>query len=214
MDYRGWGLSSGKPDENGVIMDGMTVLEWVLKTANVDPSRVLLVAQSLGTGISMGVAAQYVELHPSQPLAGIVTIAAFTSLRGLVGGYRMGGVLPLLGPLAIVPKLRDYFIHRFLRAEFDSTRRMQQLATTTKGTDFSITFVHAKNDWEISYQHSRQLFHIACAGNEDISETQNTDRITRWIENGRIKHIETTWGGHNDIQKGDAVLKAVLSAWR
>jgi hypothetical protein len=162
----------------------------------------------------MGVATQYSDLHPSEPLAGIVTIAAFTSLRNLVGAYRMAGVIPLLGPLGCIPKLRDYFIHRFLRAEFDSAGRMRRLAVMTKGTNFTITLVHAVDDWEISYLHSKELFDIACAGDVNILETTRTDRVTRSIENGRITHIETSWGGHNKIQKSDAVLKAVISAWR
>ena len=214
FDYRGWGLSSGKPSEEGVILDSLTILEWVLKTANVDPSRVLIVSQSFGTAISIGAVTHYAELHPTKPLAGIVTIAAFTSLRNVVGGYRMGGWLPLLGPLNIWPAMSDYFVHRFLHAEFDSVMRMRKLVEVTKGTKFSVTLIHAVNDWEISYRHSRELFEVACAGNMDISETTNTDRVTKWIEDGRIRYIETSWGGHNDIQKSDAVLKAVISAWR
>jgi hypothetical protein len=194
MDYRGWGYSSGVPTEDGVIMDGMTVLDWVINTAHVDPSRVLFVSQSLGTGISM--------------------IASFTSLRRLVGAYRMAGVIPLLGPLRIFPKARDYFVDKFLRADFNSAERILRLARATKGTRFSISLVHATNDWEISYLQSRELFDIACDGDSLVSETVYTDKITKSIQQGRIRHIETSWGGHNDIQKSDTVVKAVLSAWR
>ena len=126
----------------------------------------------------------------------------------------MGGFLPLLGPLNLFPEVLDFFLHRFLRAEFDSADRMARLARATKNTKFSITLVHAINDWEISYRHSRELFDIACDGNHDVVETMTTDKVIREIENGKIRYIETSWGGHNDIQKGDAVVKAVLSAWR
>lgn len=192
----------------------MTALNWVIDTGRVDPSRILLVSQSLGTAIAMGVAAKYHETHPQQPLAGIVTIAAFTSLRNLVGAYRMAGVIPLLGPLNVFPKVRDFFVRKCLRAEFDTAVRLGRLVHLTRGTKFSVTLIHAKNDWEISYVHSRELFDVACAGDDRIIEKLATDKITREIEDGRIRHIETSWGGHNNIQKSDAVLRAVLSAWR
>jgi abhydrolase domain-containing protein 12 len=214
MDYRGWGYSSGVPTEEGVIVDGMTVLDWVINAAHVDPSRILFVSQSLGTGISMGVVSLYHDLHPEKPLAGTVMIASFTSLRRLVGAYRMAGVIPLLGPLRIFPKARDYFVDKFLRADFNSAERILRLARATKGTRFSISLVHATNDWEISYLQSRELFDIACDGDSLVSETVYTDKITKSIQQGRIRHIETSWGGHNDIQKSDTVVKAVLSAWR
>jgi abhydrolase domain-containing protein 12 len=214
VDYRGWGYSSGTPSEAGVITDGLTVLDWAMTTANVDPSQILIVAQSLGTGIAMGVVSQYHIEHSDRPLAGLVMIASFTNLRNLVGAYRMGGFIPLLGPLKIIPKARDYFVDKCLRASFDSAERMKGLVRMTRGTRFSITLVHALNDWEISYLHSRELFDIACDGDSMVNETINTDKVTKDVDNGRIRHIETIWGGHNKVQKGDAVIKAVISAWR
>lgn len=214
LDYRGWGYSSGKPTEEGVIADGLTALNWAINTAYVDPSRILLVSQSLGTAIAMGVATQYHEIHPTQPLAGIVTVAAFTSLPNLLGAYRMGGIIPLLAPLNIFPKVADYFIHKCLRAEFNTAERLRKLVRLTTGTRFSVTLVHAKNDWEISCSHSRRLFEIARVDDQRVVETGATDKVTKEIDGGRIRYIETLWGGHNGIQKSDAVTKAVLSAWR
>ena len=214
IDYRGWGYSTGTPSENGIINDGLTALDWVLNAAQVDPSRVLLVAQSLGTGVAMGVATEYHSAHPDKPLAGIVNIAPFTSLRSLVGAYRMGGILPLLGPLQCIPNLSDFFVRKFLRAQFDSGERMRTLVEMTRGTRFSITLIHAKNDREISHIHSRGLFEIASNGYYEVTETITSNQVMREVENGRIRHIETSWGGHNEIQKSDAVIKAVITAWR
>jgi abhydrolase domain-containing protein 12 len=214
IDYRGWGYSSGTPTEDGVITDGIAALNWVINTAHVEPSRILLVSQSLGTAIAIGVATRYHEMHPDEPLAGIVTIAAFTSLRKLVGRYRMAGVLPLLGPLNLFPNVADFFIRKCLRSEFNSAERFRRLSRLTMRTSFTFTLVHATNDWEISYLHSRELFDIACGDDRRIIATVATDKVIREIDGGRIRHIETSWGGHNDIQKGDTVVKAVLSAWR
>jgi len=213
IDYRGWGYSSGTPNEDGLILDGLTALNLVIDTAKIDPSRILLVAQSLGTGIAMGVATEYHDQNPGKPLAGIVNIASFTSLRRLVLGYWMGGFLPLLGPFNLFPKAGDYFVHKYLRASFDSAERMGRLVGTTKQSNFSITLVHATNDLQISYSHSRELFDIARDGDTGITKTVDTNKVTREVDGGRIRHIETLWGGRNDVQMSDAVVNAVISAW-
>ena len=126
----------------------------------------------------------------------------------------MAGYLPLLWPLALIPGACDFFTKLFLRAEFNSVDKMSQLVSATRGSKFSVTLVHATNDREISYLHSRELFDVASCEDRTIEETVLTDKTVRQIEDGRIKYVETSWGGHNDIQTSDAVLKAVLAAWR
>ena len=127
----------------------------------------------------------------------------------------MAGVIPLLGLLDIIPGGVDFLTRKFLRAEFNSAEKMKRLVEGTRGTKFSVTLVHATNDWEISYLHSKELFEVACCGEDGgIVETVKSDKVVRMVEEGRIKYVQTSWGGHNDIQKSDAVLKAVLAAWR
>ena len=129
----------------------------------------------------------------------------------------MAGVVPLLWPVGLIPGGIEFVTSKFLRAEFNSCERMRRLVEVTggeRGSKFSVTLVHATNDREISYLHSRELFDVACAGDTLIVEHVWSDKVVRQIEDGRIKYIETSWGGHNDVQKSDAVLKAVLDAWR
>ena len=184
-----------------------------MHTANVDPSRVLLVAQSLGTAVGMGVAATYAEKHPDAPLAGIVTIAAFTSLRKLLGSYRLGGVIPLLAPVAVVPGLLDWLLRGCLHAEFNSEERLLRVRELTRGTGFTVTLVHAVNDWEISVGQSRRLYEVAVAG-EDVVEVGLSDCRVRRNERGDVRLVEAVWGGHNEVQKSDVVVRAVMDAWR
>jgi hypothetical protein len=128
----------------------------------------------------------------------------------------MAGLIPLLWPVRLIPGGVDFVTKKFLKAEFNSCERMRRLVETTggSGSKFSVTLVHARNDKEISYLHSKELFEVACAGDMRIVERVGSDKVVRQIEGGRIKYIETWWGGHNDVQKSDAVLKAVLDAWR
>jgi len=126
----------------------------------------------------------------------------------------MAGVIPLLGLLDVVPGGVDFLTRKFLRAEFNSVDKMRRLVEGTRGTRFSVTMVHATNDWEISYLHSKELFDVACGEDRRIVEQVMSDKVVRMVEDGRIKYVQTSWGGHNDIQKSDAVMKAVLAAWR
>jgi pimeloyl-ACP methyl ester carboxylesterase len=47
IDYRGFGHSTGSPDEAGVIMDGVTLVEWIMREAKVPSERVVIMGQSL-----------------------------------------------------------------------------------------------------------------------------------------------------------------------
>lgn len=130
VDYRGFGHSTGSPTEAGVIIDGTTLVNWVLKTANIPSERVVIAGQSLGTAVSTAVGLHFAdptnELIPpearaiqsllSDPngvgfqattFAGIILAAPFSSIPALLLTYRIGGLLPLLLPLRPIPALAD-----------------------------------------------------------------------------------------------------------
>jgi pimeloyl-ACP methyl ester carboxylesterase len=144
IDYRGFGYSSGSPPEAGLIIDGTTLVNWVLRVANIPPERIVIVGQSLGTGVSSAIALHYADpsnpLIPSeardlQPLfndpsiavfepttfAGVVLAAPFSSIPALLLTYRLGGLLPLLLPLRPVPdlaaRLTSQMVDKWLSAE-------------------------------------------------------------------------------------------------
>lgn len=162
--------------------------------------------------MGIGVAASYAEKHPDAPLAGIVTIAAFTSLPKLLGSYRLGGVIPLLAPLAVVPGFLDWLLRACLHAEFNSEERLVRVRELTRGTRFTITLVHAVNDCEISVGQSRRLFEVAVRG-EDMVEVRMSDCRVRRNERGDVRLVEGVGGGHNEVQKSDVVVRAVMDAW-
>lgn len=72
FDYRGYGLSQGKPGEDNVYADTQTVLAYAEKTWGVRPGRVLAVGRSVGTGPA-------VELATRTPVAGLVLISPLAS---------------------------------------------------------------------------------------------------------------------------------------
>lgn len=71
-DYRGYGLSGGRPGESATLRDAHTVLAYVTGTLGVPPERVILYGNSVGGGPA-------VELAASHRVGGLILRSAFTS---------------------------------------------------------------------------------------------------------------------------------------
>src|SRR5450432_3228830 len=74
-DYRGYGYSSGAPSEEGIITDAVATVNWALHVAKVPPQRIIIVGQSLGTGVTSAVVEHFAKAGTE--FAGVVLVAAF-----------------------------------------------------------------------------------------------------------------------------------------
>jgi len=79
FDYRGYGENPGSPSEAGLATDARAARDYLLSRKDVDPSRLIYFAESLGTGVAVGLAAE-------QPPAALVLRSPFTSMTD-VGAY-------------------------------------------------------------------------------------------------------------------------------
>jgi uncharacterized protein len=70
IDYRGFGASTGTPTETGLYRDSETAYQWL--RGRVEPGRIVIVGESLGTGVAVWLAAQ-------KPAAALILKAPFTS---------------------------------------------------------------------------------------------------------------------------------------
>ncbi|KAI6907468.1 alpha/beta-hydrolase [Hortaea werneckii] len=61
VDYRGFGHSTGSPTEQGLVIDGIALVEWVLNIAEIPPERIVIVGQSLGTAVASAVGLAYLD---------------------------------------------------------------------------------------------------------------------------------------------------------
>jgi fermentation-respiration switch protein FrsA (DUF1100 family) len=73
-DYRGYGQSTGEPDEEGTYRDGRAAYDYLVNTRYVDPSRIVLMGESLGCAITL-------QLALDRRIAGVVLEAPFASIR-------------------------------------------------------------------------------------------------------------------------------------
>ncbi|KAF3926403.1 hypothetical protein AA313_de0204679 [Arthrobotrys entomopaga] len=79
LGYRGYGLSSGKPDEKGLKIDAETALEWIFQNLETQDTKVVIYGQSLGGAIGIQTAAKYQD-----QLCGMVLENTFTSMRAVI----------------------------------------------------------------------------------------------------------------------------------
>ena len=156
FDYRGFGYSTGSPTEAGLITDAISVIEWAMTVAHVSPDRIVLVAQSLGTGLASAAAAHFVTVPSNIEFAGLVLCAAFVEASSVFTGFRLKGFVPLLGPLKYFPTLNAWF----KRSIQDTWKTSDRLVTLVKKSDrLRLTFVHATSDQIIPWRNANDLFY-------------------------------------------------------
>ena len=73
IDYRGYGKSSGSPSEQGIYRDARAAYQWLTVTRGVDPNRIVVYGESLGSAVA-------VHLASEAPLGGVVVESGFTSV--------------------------------------------------------------------------------------------------------------------------------------
>lgn len=135
----------------------MTAVNWVINVAGVPAERILFFGQSLGTAVASGAAEACVS--DGIELAGVVLVAGFSNLATMLTGYRISGLVPVLGPFQWVP-----FTSRLLKAcIYEKWPSADRLARVVKQTDsrLRLSLVHAKDDMDIPCLESDKLFKAA-----------------------------------------------------
>ncbi len=90
FDYRGYGRSSGRADEEGTYSDALAAKDALLAQPECDPARVIYLGESLGGAIALALALEV-------PPRGLVLQSTFTSLRAVAHHH-----YPLI-PSVVVP---------------------------------------------------------------------------------------------------------------
>ncbi len=80
MNYRGYGGSDGRPSEQSLCTDALFVLDSILKTEGIDPSHVILMGRSLGSGVAVHVTAR-------RKVGGVILVTPFDSLTNVARAH-------------------------------------------------------------------------------------------------------------------------------
>jgi abhydrolase domain-containing protein 12 len=155
FDYRGFGLSSGLPSEQGLLIDALAVVKWATTTAQVPPDRIVIYGQSLGSAVSVSLVNHLAKQHSSLPFAGVIISASFADLPSLTATYRIGGVIPVLAPLAKIPPLFRFFTSR-LQDTWMVKDNLAEFISNSK--NYHLTLIHSEDDSDIPFAHTQELF--------------------------------------------------------
>lgn len=76
VNYRGYGLSEGRPSETALAADALAVYDRLAARKDVDPSRIVAFGRSLGSGVA-------VRLAEKRPVRAVMLVSPFDSLRSI-----------------------------------------------------------------------------------------------------------------------------------
>ncbi|KAL4878422.1 Alpha/Beta hydrolase protein [Aspergillus karnatakaensis] len=186
IDYRGFGVSTGSPTEEGLITDGVTLINFLTSTLKIPPSRIVIIGQSLGTAVSAAVAERFIfgspdptaiqpALRDPEPFAGVILLASFSNLPNLVESYSIKGLTPpILSPLRGYPRIQNWARSHILD-RWDTEARVARLtgvnSTLDTGSayaekDLDLVIIHAKNDPDIPWYEGRRVWAAATGERE------------------------------------------------
>jgi uncharacterized protein len=104
MNYRGYGESEGRPGEKALLADALAIYDYAKRRADVNPERIVAMGRSLGSGVSVHLAAE-------RPVRAVILVSPYDSLVEV--GRRHYPYLP---------------VSLILRHRFDSISRAPRMA--------------------------------------------------------------------------------------
>ena len=81
LEYRGYGKSTGTPDEDGLTIDAQTGLDYIRQRSDLKNSKLVVYGQSLGGAVAIKLVA---ENQQQGDIAGVILENTFVSIRKLV----------------------------------------------------------------------------------------------------------------------------------
>ncbi|GAD96902.1 BEM46 family protein [Paecilomyces variotii No. 5] len=135
LEYRGYGLSTGVPDEAGLNIDAQTGLDYIRQRAETSGTKIVIYGQSIGGAVSISLVAK--NQHQGD-IAGLILENTFLSIRKLI---------PSVFPPA---KYLARLCHQYWASE----------DVLPKITDVPILFLSGLKDEIVPPSHMTQLFNL------------------------------------------------------
>jgi fermentation-respiration switch protein FrsA (DUF1100 family) len=164
LEYRGYGTSTGEPDEAGLMIDAQTGLNYLRERAETRDHRLIIYGQSLGGAVSIKLVSKNQE---AGDIAGLVLENTFLSIRKLI---------PSLIPPA---KYLTYLCHQIWGSE-------TVLPSITK---VPILFLSGLQDEIVPPDHMRQLYDVCAAPSKTWKPLPGGDHNTSVLEEGYFEAI-------------------------
>lgn len=164
LEYRGYGTSTGEPDESGLNLDAYTGLKYLRERAETSGHRLIIYGQSLGGAVSIRLAAKNQD---AGDIVGLVLENTFLSMRKLI-------------PSVIPPaKYLTLLCHQVWPS--DST-----LPLVTK---VPVLFISGLQDEIVPPSHMRQLYELCNAPSKRWKPLPGGDHNSSVLEEGYFEAI-------------------------
>ncbi|KAF2749268.1 BEM46 family protein [Sporormia fimetaria CBS 119925] len=135
LQYRGYGLSTGTPNEKGLMIDAQTGLDYIRQRSELRGTQIVLYGQSLGGAVAIALTARNTK---QGDIAGVILENTFLSIRKLI-------------PSAFPPaRFLTPLCHQIWPSE----------ETLPKITDVPFLFLSGLQDEIVPASHMAQLFQI------------------------------------------------------
>ncbi|KAF2683436.1 BEM46 family protein-like protein [Lentithecium fluviatile CBS 122367] len=171
LQYRGYGLSSGIPNEKGLIIDAQTGLDYIRQRHELRGTRIVLYGQSLGGAVSISLAAKN---QKQGDIAGIILENTFTSMRKMI-------------PAALPPaKYLAFLCHQV----WPSDEVLPQI------TNAPILFLSGLRDEIVPPSHMAKLFQLCRSEPKVWRELPNGSHNDTVAEPGYFLYIESFLSDH------------------
>lgn len=145
VDYRGYGLSSGTPSEDGTYLDAAAAWRHATRVLGFPANSIVLFGESLGGGVAA-------QLAADNPPGALILASTFTSVPDL------GSELYPLLPVRLLARIR-----------YDNLKRLPEIACPVlvihSRSDEVIPFGHGRRLFEAASQ-PKQFLEIAGGHNE------------------------------------------------
>lgn len=224
IDYRGFGVSTGSPTEEGLITDGVSLINFLTAgPLKIPTSRIVIMGQSLGTAVAAAVAERYTfgspdrtKIQPAikdaEPFAGVIMVASFSNVANVIESYSIKGLTPpMLSPLIGYPRFQKWVLSHIVD-RWDTRARLQRLTGIILDTsglghkDLDLTIIHSSNDIEIPWYEGRRNW--AAATGEDIKNAPGALTYER-TEAGKPVSEVKIWENKITGKDGTTALKKV-----
>lgn len=87
LEYRGYGLSTGVPNETGLKIDAQTALDYIRQRPETKRTKILVYGQSLGGAVAINLVANNQE---QGDIAGLILENTFLCIRKMIPAYVSG----------------------------------------------------------------------------------------------------------------------------
>ena len=133
FDYRGYGQSTGKPTEEGTLIDALAAHQWLLDEKQISSESIIFFGRSLGGAVAALAVARLADTPP----AGLVIESSFTSIPDL--GAHLYAWLP---------------VRWFARFSYDALNAIANVACP-------VVIIHSPDDEMIPFAMGRSLYDAA-----------------------------------------------------